>query len=421
MQRWIALLCLALASVCAISARAQSAAGVQRGVSYCTATDTGSAQGKIWASPVFAFDYPRADLGALARLNAIAAEFLQHVYTLGGAGEKNCTLYPSQSEAEASREQERARWSKRMYFVKLGDWREVAWTPAPWDPSTVATTPAPMIKYFRCYVTQTNIPDRSDRGRTVVSNVFAMAVPGKDPMASYTQARAYAEEFKQVVRAQGVSDEGVSCIAHDSQAEADKALVDYRRLFKGFNMKYVEVAWTPSAQAAVSPTPVRPPAAAESPAAMPASSTAHAPIENTAVPVNAVEVDTTKAPAGGRYCTAFVTHVKPPLMARTPVWQVSAAQGNHEALAASLVALTRAVIQASAVKWKEFPPVQCFHDVAGHAGETYCSSNLFRTFGSSQLSGMFCNSSRAMIDKRSQEMTVADGGHSQLFQWPAKP
>ena len=255
MQRCIVLLCLALASPCAVSARAQSAAEVQRGISYCTATDTGSAQVKIWASPVFAFDYPRTDVGALTRLNAIAAEFLQHVHTLGGAGEKNCTLYSTQSEAEASREQERARWSKRMYLVKLGDWREVAWTPAPWDPSKVAATPAQLIKYFRCYVTQTDIPDRSDRARTVVSNVFAMPVPGNKPMASYTQANAYAEEFKQVVRAQGVSDEGVSCVAHDSQAEADKAGVDYRRLFKGFNMKYAEVAWKPSAQAAMPPTP----------------------------------------------------------------------------------------------------------------------------------------------------------------------
>lgn len=108
-------------------------------------------------------------------------------------------------------------------------------------------------------------------------------------------------------------------------------------------------------------------------------------------------------------------------MVRIPVWEVTAAQGSHEALAASLAALTRAVIDASAVKWKEFPPVQCFDLGAERAGETYCFSNLFRTFGSSQLSGLFCNASRAMIDKRSKEMTVADGGYAQMFPWPAKP
>jgi hypothetical protein len=163
-------------------------------------------------------------------------------------------LGPGREEALAQREQQRAIWSKRLFLMKVGSWRDVDWTPPPWD--AAARPPAQTTRYFYCYATQVDIPDRSDLAHTVASQIFAMPT-GADPMAVYAQSAAYAEEFKQIVRAHGQPDEGTTCTAYDTQAEAAKASRDHRRLFGGFNTKFAEVAWMPSgsAPAAVAATP----------------------------------------------------------------------------------------------------------------------------------------------------------------------
>lgn len=229
-----------------VVANAHTTPAVQQGFAFCTLTDTGSAQAKIWASPIVPVTYAPSDPAGARRSLELASEFHAHVGTLGGAGNKNCVIQATQAEVAAIRAEQHAIWDKRMYFIKIGDWREVAWTPAPWNPAAAATQPAQVDKYFYCYETQTDVPDRSDSARTVASQVFAMPVPGDDPGAVYTQANAYAEEFKLTVSAHGLPAEGTICVSHDTRAEADKTSRDYRKMFGGFNTRFTEVAWVPS-------------------------------------------------------------------------------------------------------------------------------------------------------------------------------
>lgn len=246
---WLALVA---SSLLPLAATAQTSPATQQGFAFCTVTDTGSAQAKIWASPIVPVTYASSDPGGFKRSLELASEFHTHVGTLGGAGDKSCIVQPSQAEVAASRQEQQAIWDKRVYFIKIGDWRDVAWAPAAWNPATAAAQPAQLTKYFYCYNTQTDVPDRSDLARTVASQVFTMPVPGDDPGAVYTQATAYAEEFKQTVRAHGLPDEGTLCIPHDTQGEADKTSRDYRKRLGGFNTKFTEIPWMPTGKAAAS-------------------------------------------------------------------------------------------------------------------------------------------------------------------------
>lgn len=260
----LSIFCAALAPVTGL---AQAPAPIRSAFAFCSVTDTGGVPAKVWASPVVEVSYQDDATGWLRRSNELASDFLQHVGSLGGAGTKDCMLGPGREQAQAQREQQRAIWSKRLLLMKVGSWRDVDWTPPPWDAS--AKAPAQTMRYFYCYATQVDIPDRSDLARTVASQVFVMPT-GADPMAVYTQSAAYAEEFKQTVRAHGLPDEGTTCTAYDTQGEAGKASRDYRRLFGGFNTKFTDVAWMPSGRAAAAvaatpmpmPTPAAPAAAA---------------------------------------------------------------------------------------------------------------------------------------------------------------
>lgn len=287
---WLALVA---GSLLPLAATAQTSPATQQGFAFCTVTDTGSAQAKIWASPIVPVTYAASDSGGFKRSLALASEFHAHVGTLGGAGDKQCILQASQSEVAASREEQHAIWDKRVYFIKIGDWREVAWTPAPWDPAADASLAQTQItKYFYCYNTQTDVPDRSDLARTVASQVFAMPVPGDDPGAAYTQANAYAEEFKQTVRAHGLPDEGTPlCIPHDTQGEADKTSRDYRKILGGFNTKFTEVPWRPTGQAPAS----TPATAGNALIAAPATAPTAAPTKGIGVRINTVSAELAQA------------------------------------------------------------------------------------------------------------------------------
>ncbi|MGH8028151.1 MAG: hypothetical protein ACREO0_15645 [Pseudoxanthomonas sp.] len=403
MQRF-AVLALAAFGLWPVLATAQTSSDTQQAFAFCTVTDTGSAQAKIWASPVFPFSFPRSDVAGFGRLNTVAGEFLQYIAALGGAGDKQCVSLATRAEAEAMREEQRAIWSKRVYLIKIGDWREVPWTPAPWDPVTAVAPPAQLTKYFRCYNTEVDIPDRSDLSRTVASGVFAMPVPGNEPLSMYAQANAYAEEFKQTVRAHGVADQGTMCVPHDTAAEADKAQRDYRRIFSGFNQKFIDVAWSPGAQ---------PAAAAPSTATTPVVPTGEAPVVPPAIAA--------QAPAGEHFCVAFVTRSKPPLVTRTPIWKAATGQNGTEAMTRSLSAVTAAVLQANPGKWQDFPAIQCQDNSAVFAGETFCYASSYKHFSGSQLAGQFCNASRALIDKRWEDMLKSNGGAVQSFAWPRSP
>ncbi len=234
-----------------VAAKAETPPATPQGFGFCSVTDSSRAQVKIWASPVFPLAYAADDPGGSRRSQEIAGEFLAHVTTLGGTGSKSCTVLPTQAEAATFRDKERAIWDERLYFIKLGDWREVAWSPAAWSPATAATAPAELTRYFYCYEVNTDVPD--DLSHTVATTVFARTLPGGEPMAMYDRAAAYTSQFKQQVRAHGLPEKG-DCHPFDTQAEAEHQRGQILRHFKGFNMKFYEIAWTPS-DAAITPVP----------------------------------------------------------------------------------------------------------------------------------------------------------------------
>ena len=237
---WLALVA---GSLLAVAVHAQTPPAPPQGFGFCSVTDSNSAQAKIWASPVFPLTYAPSDPTGFQRSQELAGEFLAHVGTLGGSGTKSCVVLPTQAEAAAFREEQRAIWDKRVYFVKIGDWREVAWTPAAWSPATAATPPAELTRYFYCNHVDTDVPD--DLSHTVATAVFARKVPGGKPMAVYEMAAAYSSQFRQQVRAHGLPEQG-DCTPFDTRAEAEYQQRQTYKHFKGFNMKFDEIAWTPS-------------------------------------------------------------------------------------------------------------------------------------------------------------------------------
>lgn len=252
---WLALVAGSLVSV---GAKAQTPTAPPQGFGFCTVTDSSSAQVRIWASPVFPLTHAPTDPAGFQRSQELAGEFLAHVTTLGGAGSKSCVVLASQEEAASFREERRANWDKRMYFIKVGDWREVAWTPAAWSPATATAPPAELTRYFYCYQVDTDVLPR--RSHTVATTVFARTLPAGDRMAGYDKAAAYSLQFRQQVRAHGLPENG-DCAPYDTRAEAEHQQQQIRRHFKGFNMQFDEIAWTPG-DADLAPTVATPAQAA---------------------------------------------------------------------------------------------------------------------------------------------------------------
>ncbi len=236
---WLALVA---GSLLAVAVHAQTPPAPPQGFGFCTVTDNNSAQARIWASPVFPLTHASSDPAGFQRSQELAGEFLAHVGTLGGSGSKSCVVLPSQDEAAAFREEQRAIWDKRMYFIKIGAWREVAWTPAAWSPATATAPPAELTRYFYCSHIDTDVPN--DLSHTVATTVFARKVPSGNPMAVYDLAAAYTSQFKQQVRAHGLPEKG-DCTPFDTRAEAEYQQRQTFKHFKGFNMKFDEIAWTP--------------------------------------------------------------------------------------------------------------------------------------------------------------------------------
>lgn len=247
-------LALAVGIVLPTRAPAQEAPAVQRAYGFCSITDTSHAKATIWASPVFPVEVGAGDAGGIQRSFDLADEFLAYVGTLGGQGNKQCVVTATQQEAAANREEQRSIWDKRVYMVKLGNWREIAWTPAPWTPAQAAAKAAPATRHFLCQATQTDLPDRSALSRTVATAVFSRTVPTGDTVAAYQQASAYSKQFQTVVQAHGLPVVGY-CTPYDTAGEAQYAYQQMLRLSKGFNQKYAEVAWTPSEQAPATDVP----------------------------------------------------------------------------------------------------------------------------------------------------------------------
>ncbi len=254
MHRLVVLALVALS----LSPRVAAVQSPTTGYVLCTLTDIGHTPARIWASPVFESNVAAYDMEALNRL---AGAFHRHAAGLGGAGEKSCVATNTRAEAEALRQEQRALWDKRTFFVKAGSWHDVPWTP-PADVLVARNPEQAQTRYFRCHATLTDVPGRIDIAWTVSSGVFEKPVPGDRALAAaMEQAHSYREEFKTVAQAAGIPAELSSCFPYDTRGEADKAERDYRRLIGGFNTKYNVIAWVPSGKAI--PPPVMPSATAQ--------------------------------------------------------------------------------------------------------------------------------------------------------------
>lgn len=278
-----AIVCL-LAGVLSTSGRAQSAPppATQKGFSFCTVHDT--ARGILWASPVFEYEYSTGD--GWSRTPEMATDFHDFIGSMGGAGDKQCQLATGDRAAvEASRNEQRSILTQRfMGVVRTHKWLDVAWAPKPWTPALMAK-PAVVSKHFYCYGTDTD--QRTIRASSVASPVFEMSMDGADPMAPYTLAQEYAEEFtRYVVATHGLTQANPSCYFKDTHAEADKAVRDYRKMFSGFNLKFADVVWRPTG-GSMAP-PVAP--AAIAPLSSPAAGLSAAPVAPGRIGVRVAEV-----------------------------------------------------------------------------------------------------------------------------------
>jgi hypothetical protein len=253
--------------------RAQSVVppATKHAFSYCSVIDT--AGHKVWASPVFEYEYDPANAGQFSRTEDMATEFHAFIGSMGGAGDKACQFaYGGQAELEALRNESRAILTRRfMGIVSTHKWMDVTWTPKPWNPATAAAKPAAVTKYFYCYASDM----APDKRATVAALVFEMSVDNSDPVAAYTQATAYGKEFtRDVAAAHGLAQAQPECYFKDTRAEAEKALHDYRKLFSGFNLRFTDVTWHPTQGSAATPPVVTTPAApAAEPGAVPAQGT----------------------------------------------------------------------------------------------------------------------------------------------------
>ncbi|MCR6625592.1 S1C family serine protease [Pseudoxanthomonas japonensis] len=237
--------CLAL-FLCALAPAAHADTPPGRGFVFCSVTDTSHTPARVWASPVVEAEYPADDPAGFRRGLALADEFLAVVQARGGEGSKMCNVTATAQEAAQLRADAQATWNKRVFMMKVGDWREVAWTPKPWTPTAA---PASLSRYFLCWATQTDLPERVAISRSVASGIIVREVPGARALeAAFALNEAYTREFQTVAQAHGVAAQA-TCSPYDSLAEAQHAQQAQRKLMDGFNQRYTGLDWEPSAAA----------------------------------------------------------------------------------------------------------------------------------------------------------------------------
>ncbi|WP_296253788.1 hypothetical protein [uncultured Stenotrophomonas sp.] len=411
---------LALLAFVALGLSPLAAAQSAGGYVLCTVTDTGHTPARVWASPVLEFNASILDMEAV---NRVAGAFHRHVAGLGGAGEKSCVAMRTRAEAEALREEQHGLWDKRTLFVKVGKWHDVPWT-LPADVLAAVGVTQAQPHFFRCHATATDVPGRLVTALTVSSGVFEKSVPGDRALAAaLEQAGTYREAFKPVAQSAGIPAEAAYCFAYDTRAEADRAEQDYRRLIGGFNAKYDVVRWVPGDKAAV-----RSPAAAP-----PVAEDAGVERGRVGVRVGVVGAEQLDAPAtrpeagnvavaevpAALYCLGSVQRTKPALLLRTPIRQQPTADADPATLQATLASLYTAARQAYPGSWRD-QQAYCQDSSSVFPGETMCISVSQTYMGGLQNAMLFCNGSREQIEARSRDMSKADGGNAQAFDWPAQ-
>lgn len=208
---------------------------------FCTVTDI--VNHTVWATPVFAYEYPSDDaMAGFNRVQGLAAEFHAQVAGIGGGGDKSCFPgSPSRGGLEAELSEQRAQWTKRVLLWKA-NWNTLTFTPAPWSAAMAAAASARKPQYLYCWGSNMD----PDVRKSAASPVIAVSMPPMSDPAYSTEMASYEQQFKRDVLApNGLPDAYPSCILKDSYAEADKSLRDYRKLFGGFNLAWVDAPWRP--------------------------------------------------------------------------------------------------------------------------------------------------------------------------------
>jgi hypothetical protein len=192
-----------------------------------------------------------------------------------------------------------------------------------------------------------------------------------------------------------VSDAGTLCVVNDTQAEADKARKEYRRMFSGFNLRFVDLAWRPSGQGSAMPAaaPVMA-AAAVAPAAAP-------PVVAPAMPATV-----------RKYCHAYMLRTASAGGVRTRVWEDAGSDGGVAAMGNSLASFVSHMREAQPGVWGEFPPVKC------NEGAGYCFAVVPKQRGQeAQVAGQFCDVSREAAEAGWQRLANNDAAMT-LVAWP---
>ena len=188
--------------------------------------------GKVWASPVFEYEYVPANAGRFSRTQDIATEFHAFVGSMGGAGDKACQVANGdQAELEALRNDARAT------LLALHGHRACTngWIPTPKPESGHPRRTRRRHQYFYCYASDMD----PDKRATVAALVFEMSV-ARDPWPSIRR-RNLAGIARDV--AAPTIGRGAAVMLFQDAARKPKALHDYRKLFSGFNLRFTDVTW----------------------------------------------------------------------------------------------------------------------------------------------------------------------------------
>lgn len=119
-------------------------------------------------------------------------------------------------------------------------------------------------------------------------------------------------------------------------------------------------------------------------------------------------------PAGSRkYCHAFIQFVGKPGGVRGKVWENSGSDGSQAGMTATLATFVVHMRQQQPERWHDFTasPIEC------DMNSGFCYATAPRHFGTSQLAGQFCKTTR---EEAETDWTRLVGIHKEMeiIAWP---
>lgn len=211
---------------------------VKKAYGYCELTYIDlRGQPDRWQSPGFEFFY--VDNALMYRINGLASEFGDHAAAFGGAGNSHCAFDVTREKMEQSRMSTRQAMSKKfMGMVAVMKYRDVQWSPKPWDESTALNGPAEAPQFVYCYAQQNS--------KTVASEIFQVSMPTTDAK-HYAELQRFMAEFGSYATSGSFNPPTKLCAAKHSYADAARARKDFRDLATwGRQTSFSDVAWQPT-------------------------------------------------------------------------------------------------------------------------------------------------------------------------------